>query len=101
MNGTSGRAANTWLPKDFEMADPFVPPNGFLGFGQQTTATQALLRRKKRPTKKRTRKKVTRRRPATRRKVAAKKRAPAKRARLVKGSAAAKRYMAKLRRMRK
>lgn len=83
-----------------------VPPGGFAGWNQQTPATQALLSR---PTKKR-RRKVARKRP-TRRRVAKKRparRKPAatrarrkKPARLVKGSAAAKRHMAKLRAMQK
>ena len=78
-----------------------VPPGGFAGFSQMTPAVQALLGRSPgRPTtrrktrKKTTRKKTTRR--STRRTTAKK-----KPARLVKGSAAAKRHMAKLRRMRK
>lgn len=83
-------------------ATPFVPGNGFIGFASQTQATQALLR-KKRTTKKR-RKKVAKKRPSrsgarvakrTKRKVTKKP------ARLVKGSAAARRHMAKLRKMRK
>jgi hypothetical protein len=82
----------------------FVPPGGFQGQAQQSLAVQQLLR-KKRTTKKR-RKKAKRqgvgaRAPGqtrTRRKTARKKAAPA---RLVKGSAAAKRHMANLRKMRK
>lgn len=78
---------------------PIVPPGGFAGFSQQTQATQALFSaalKKKTVRKKRTRKKAAKKRPAkrkTRRKKAGK--------RLVKGSAAAKRRMAQLRRMRK
>jgi len=80
----------------------FIPPGGFAGFAQQTPAVQALLR-KKRTTRKR--RKVTRKKRATRR-APAKKRATRRKtakkpARMVKGSAAAKRHMAKLRRMRK
>lgn len=78
-----------------------IPPGGFAGFAQQTPATQALFQRagrvggmrsaaKRRKRKKTAAKKTTRRR--TRGK---------KRARLVKGSAAAKRYMASIRRKRK
>mgnify|MGYP007092447868 CR=1 FL=1 len=77
-----------------------IPPNGFAGFGQQSVATQQLVgsamrkkpRRKKRATKKRPTKRRTTKRRVTRKK---------KPARLVKGSAAAKRHMAKLRAMRK
>lgn len=84
---------------------PIVPPGGFAGLNQQTPATQALFgnavrskaRRKKRKVSKTTRRKVRRRAANPRKKVARKK----KPARLVKGSAAAKRHMAKLRRMRK
>lgn len=80
----------------------FVPPGGFMGFAGQTMAAKALVTKKKRPATRRkkrvTRKKPVRarRRPATRRKVSRK-----KPARLVKGSAAAKRHMAKLRKMRR
>ena len=81
----------------------FVPPGGALGFGSQTLATQTLLR-KKRPTKRRkaarkktpVRKRAVSKRPAKRRASAVK-----KPARMVKGSAAAKRHMTKLRNMRK
>lgn len=79
-----------------------VPPGGFAGFAQQTPATQALFQRagskggkrsaKRRKTAKRkTAKRKTTRRTTKRRKAA----------RLVKGSAAAKRYMARIRRKRK
>ena len=81
----------------------FIPPGGFLGFGQQTQATQALLR-KKRAKKKRAKKKTAKKRPARRGARTKKRRATTRKkktARLVKGSAAAKRHMAKLRRMRK
>jgi len=90
------------------MAGMFIPPGGFQGFAQQTPAVQAMVRksptRKKRRKKKTTRKRATpsslagrtRRKPARRRAAAR-----GKPARLVKGSAAAKRHMAKLRRMRK
>ena len=82
-----------------------VPPGGFAGFAQQTPATQALFqragrvggtsRRRKRRTKAKT-KRATRARAAAPR---TRKRAKAKR--LVKGSRAAKAYMAKIRRKRK
>ena len=89
----------------------FIPPGGFIGFGQQTAAVQALLRsksggavvrRKKRTTKKRTRK-PARRKAAPKRARRATRRTTrgGKPARLVKGSAAAKRHMAKLRKMRR
>jgi hypothetical protein len=82
----------------------FVPPGGFAGFAAQSPATQAVLRlsgvravrsagrrkKKKRPaaggtTRKRTRRASTRK----------------GKARLVKGSAAARAYMSKLRKMRR
>ena len=87
------------------MAEPIIPPGGFIGFGQQTMATQALLRKKRTTKKRRAKKKPARRGArvsATRRKSPAKKRVARKKpARLVKGSRAAKAHMAKLRRMRK
>lgn len=86
-------------------ATVFVPPGGFAGFAQMTPAVQALVRpgarrattttRRRKATKKTTRRKATVRRKTTRRA------APKKKARLVKGSAAAKAHMAKLRRMRR
>lgn len=83
-----------------------IPPGGFIGFGQQTAATQALFQRagriggmrsaaKRRKRKKTASGKVSRRAPQRRR------RSSARPARLVKGSAAAKRYMARIRRKRK
>jgi len=79
-----------------------VPPGGFAGFAQQTPATQALFQRSgrvggKRSAAKRKRAKKTAARAAPKRR---RKRA-GKKARLVKGSAAAKRYMASIRRKRK
>lgn len=77
---------------------PFIPPGGFAGFASQTVAVQALLRRptrKKRVTKKRAKKKVTRRAATRRTGTRRKKRG----GRLVKGSPAAKRRMAALRKM--
>ena len=86
---------------------PLVPPGGFAGWSQQTAATQALLQPKRRTRRKKTRRKTARKKTATRRSPArrtsttrrstARKKKPA---RLVKGSAAAKRHMAKLRAMR-
>lgn len=90
-----------------------VPPGGFAGFGQQTPATQQLFQAagrlgattRSRP--KRRRKKAASSSSAPRRKrrsTTARKPTRARRkgkARLVKGSAAAKRYMAKIRRKRR
>lgn len=80
-----------------------VPPGGFAGFAQQTPAVQAMFQRagrkggkrsaaKRRRTKKKAAGATRKRRRAS---------SPRKRARLVKGSAAAKRYMASIRRKRK
>ena len=89
---------------------PFVPAGGFAGFAEQTVAVKTLVSRSVKPARKdpRKRRAVARKKPVRgkrgpmtpkvrRRKTAAKK----KPARLVKGSAAAKRYMAKIRKMRK
>jgi hypothetical protein len=81
-----------------------VPPGGFAGFAQQTAATQAMFQRAGRTgglrsARKRRRKSKTRSRAAVPRKRRTKGRA--KKARLVKGSRAAKAYMAKIRRKRK
>lgn len=79
-----------------------VPPGGFAGFAQQTPATQAMFQRAGRGPARTTRRK---RRTKAKRAAAPRKRtrrAKSKRpARLVKGSAAAKRYMASIRRKRK
>lgn len=85
---------------------PIVPPGGFAGFSQQTSAVQALFsaairtptrrkttRRKKKTTTRRKKAATSRRRSPVRKKRAGK--------RLVKGSAAAKRHMAKIRKMRR
>lgn len=76
-----------------------IPPGGFLGWGNQTAAVQALLAPRRRKTTRR--KKATTRKKPARRRVARRKVAKKRPARLVKGSAAAKRHMAKLRKMRK
>jgi len=77
-------------------AGQFIPPNGFAGWAQQTPAVQSLFRRSNGGRKRRkTSRQVARAAPRKKRRAAAGK------ARLVKGSAAAKRYMAKLRKMRK
>jgi len=83
------------------MASGIIPPNGYVGFGQQTQAVQYGLRAAigavkravggKRRTKKRKASSTTRKRGATRK----------RKAKLVKGSAAAKAYMAKIRKKRK
>jgi len=93
------------LGPGFRGPSVFVPPGGFAGFGQQTPATQAVLgprtatRAKTRRTKRRKKANVARRKSTAKRK----RRSPVrgKKSRLVKGSAAAKRHMARLRKMRK
>lgn len=93
------------LEKDRVASKLIVPPGGFAGFAQQTAATQELFRaagmkggrttqRRRRKAKKVSRKKRAAR--ATKRTKRSK-----KPARLVKGSAAAKRYMASIRRKRR
>jgi hypothetical protein len=85
------------------MSTLIVPPGGFAGFAQQTAATQALFQRAGRTgglrSARKRRRKSTKSRAAVPRKRRAKGRA--KKARLVKGSRAAKAYMAKIRRKRK
>jgi hypothetical protein len=86
-----------------------VPPGGFAGFAQQTPATQNLFQRagriggkttqRRRRKKNGTAKRRTSRRASSRPTMRSRKRNG--RARLVKGSAAAKAYMAKIRRKRK
>lgn len=92
------------------MAGIYVPPGGFIGAGQMTAAGQMTLlgtRGMARTGYKRKRKSsklVARigRRKAKSRLTARKRRSPkSKRASMVKGSAAARRHMAKLRRMRR
>lgn len=93
---------------------PFVPPGGFSGFAQQTPATQALLsagggtrkratgtrKTRKRPAKKRpVRRRSTKSRPTRARRSRVK--GGKKPAYMVKGSPAAKRRMAQLRKMRR
>jgi hypothetical protein len=81
-----------------------VPPGGFAGFAQQTAATQELFRRAGslggRTTQRRRRKSAKKKavRASGRRRT---KRKVGKPARLVKGSAAAKKYMASIRRKRR
>jgi len=83
----------------------YVPPSGFVGNAHQTGATQLLFAkaagaRGGRTTQRRRRKaKKTATRTVSRKRKTAKR--AGKKARLVKGSAAAKRYMASIRRKRK
>ena len=94
----------------------FIPPGGFQGFAEQTIAVKALLGTTARRTKAKSpaRTRVTRARPkrrapvkrATHRRSGPKlsqgtRRKTARPARMVKGSAAAKRHMSKLRKMRR
>jgi len=82
-----------------------VPPGGFAGFAQQTPATQNLFQRAGRiggkTTQRRRRKKNGPARGSARRSTRRVKRTSGRASRMTKGSAAAKRHMAKLRRMRK
>jgi hypothetical protein len=85
------------------MPNVIVPPGGFAGFAQQTPATQAMFRAAgRRGGVKSARVRRRKRKSAARTTVSRKRRRTKSRpARLVKGSAAAKRYMAKIRRKRK
>lgn len=91
------------------MRKTIIPPGGFQGFGQQTPAVQALLRSPATRTRRKTRGKPAgrkkaaspARRKATRRAAPKRRTSRGKKPYLVKGSAAAKRHMAKLRKMRK
>jgi len=87
-----------------------IPPGGFAGFAQQTPATQRLFsqaagRRGGQTTQRRRRRKAKAAAPRRRRRAAAsaapRRRRARRPARLVKGSAAAKRYMASIRRKRR
>ena len=82
-----------------------VPPGGFAGFAQQTASTQEMFRRAGRLGGQSTQRK-RRRKSAKKKAVRASgkrrtRRAAGKPARLVKGSAAAKKYMASIRRKRR
>lgn len=83
----------------------YVPPNGFVGAGQQTMAAQLVGSRPGATNgpRRRKRKSSAKRAPARRRMAKASRKANRTKrpARLVKGSAAAKRYMASIRRKRK
>lgn len=79
-----------------------VPPGGFAAFGQQTPATQQLFARAGRKGGKRSAATRRRRKKTAARAAPKRRKARAKRpARLVKGSRAAKAYMAKIRRKRR
>lgn len=79
-----------------------VPPGGFAGFGQQTPATQQLFARAGRKGGKRSAATRKRRKKTAAKSAPRRRRTRAKKpARLVKGSRAAKAYMAKIRRKRK
>jgi len=103
--GGGGQSAYIPLINGGSVKTMIVPPGGFAGFAQQTPATQQLFARAGKKGGKRSA--ATRKRRKTKGKVKAsprrkRKTARAKRpARLVKGSAAAKRYMASIRRKRK
>lgn len=79
----------------------FIPPNGMAGFAQQTAAVQAIYRGKRGNGGGRRRRKKKAAGVVARGKRKVKRAASSKAKRFTKGSAAAKRHMAKLRRMRK
>lgn len=81
------------------MANQFIPPNGLAGFAQQTPAVQALYARRGRSNGGRRRRKKKAAGAVKSRVKRATKRATG--SKFTKGSAAAKRHMAKLRKMRK
>lgn len=76
----------------------FIPANGFAGFAQQTPAVQALYRGGRRKATRGRRRKTAKKAAAAPRR---KRRAAKSGNRFTKGSAAAKRHMAKLRKMRR
>lgn len=78
---------------------PFMPPNGFAGFAQQTAAVQSLYRRGRAGATGRRRKKKSTKSASSPKRRTKKKRAVA--GKLKKGSAAARAYMAKIRKKRK
>lgn len=80
-------------------AKPFIPPGGFVGFGQQTPAVQALISIS--TPARRTKKKKTGKKTARKRSTSSGRRTKKPKGRLVKGSAAAKRRMAQLRKMKR
>ena len=103
---TSPGAGSIVIPlQGNSMRSIVVPPGGFAGFAQQTAATQALFQRAGRKGGKRSaakrKKRATAKRAAPKRRGAGRVKARKGKARLVKGSAAAKRYMASIRRKRR
>jgi len=105
-----GHGDENLIPVGGQFVRIVIPPGGFAGFAQQTPATQRLFaqaagRRGGRTTQRRRRKsRAAAGAPRRRRKSSSRRRATARRSRpmrLVKGSAAAKRYMAKIRRKRR
>lgn len=110
--GSLGGGGSVFIPVQAggSMADLIVPPGGFIAFGSQTPATQALFQRWGRmggrtsAARRRRRRKTTAAAPKRRRTASASRRrrtSTRRAARLVKGSAAAKRYMARIRKMRR
>lgn len=89
----------------YDMASSIIPPGGMAGFNQMTSASKlALFPRRSGGSKKRKKRSAAPKRKSTRKRTTGAKRAKrstGKAAKFVKGSAAAKRYMAKLRKMRK
>jgi hypothetical protein len=79
----------------------FIPPGGMAGFSQMAPASQLALTRGGRGTRTRSKRRKTRKTKTRRTKTRRTKTKRGKAKRFVKGSAAAKRYMAKIRRKRK
>ena len=101
--GGAGASTAITVLENRQMRNLVIPPGGFVAFGSQTPATQALFQRAGRmgglrSASKRRRKTSKRKTTATRKRKTTARRKPA---RLVKGSAAAKRYMASIRRKRR
>lgn len=105
-----GHGDENLVPIGGQLVRIIVPPGGFAGFAQQTPATQRLFsqaagRRGGQTTQRRRRRKSKAAMPRRRRRSAAtaapRRRRSRRPARLVKGSAAAKRYMASIRRKRR
>jgi hypothetical protein len=107
-----GSGVENLIPIGGQLVRIIVPPGGFAGFAQQTPATQRLFsqaagRRGGQTTQRRRRRKakaaaaMPRRRRRRSAAAAPRRRRTRRPARLVKGSAAAKRYMASIRRKRR
>jgi hypothetical protein len=79
----------------------FIPPGGVAGFNQMTPSSQLALTRGARGTRTRSKRRKTRTKRTKTRKARKTRTKRGKAKRFVKGSAAAKRYMAKIRRKRK